>query len=133
VDTILQLGEVRYFRFRRRAIGVPPLSYKKGRVLFELYTRARALMKLLAEKGAKEHETEYYATLEKIKRFIGKNSFAAGRMLRFLRRVGLTRNPFENATEFELLQIADFFLRGRTVSTVRYSTEEVPAMLTETR
>jgi len=132
VDTILQLGETRYCRFRRRAIGVPPLSYKKGRILFELYTRARALMKLLAETGEKEHEKEYYAKLEKIKRFLNKNSFPMGKFTRFLRTIGLGRNVFENATEFELLELADFFLRGRTQSSVQYSTEEIPAMQMET-
>src|SRR6185369_16519049 len=51
IEPILTLGETRYFMFRRRAFGVPPLPYKKGQQMLVMHMRALALASILRSKG----------------------------------------------------------------------------------
>lgn len=120
IETVLSLGDTRYFRFRRWTIGVLPLPFKKGQALLDLYLKTMAMGKIVAEKGDKDVQSQYYRNLGKLKRMLWRHAYPTGRLLRMLRRVGVMRNPFRLATEGELLEIADFFLRGRTKSNVQF-------------
>lgn len=121
IEPVLTLGEVRYFAFRRHTYGVPPLPYKRGHAMLGVYTRTLALTKLIAERGDKSLEDEYYRNLDWFKSMFWRHGFRTGKMMRLMRRLHLLRNPFAMATEKEVLEIADFFLKGRTKSNVQFS------------
>lgn len=118
VEPVLDLGTVRYYRVGRFAFGIPPLAFKTGHQILDAYTKAMALALVMSKGGTTEQKTEYYRTLDTLSRLLWKYSFPAGRRYRIMRRLGMLRNPFARATEQEILDIANFFLRGRTMSSV---------------
>lgn len=122
VETVLGLGGTRYFRLRTLGLfGVPALPYRAGQLLVEVFTYTVARAKLIAEgKGTAETEEQYYNGLDHLQRLLWKYSFPAGKLRRLVRRLGFLSNPYRNATERELLDIADFFLKGRMRSTVQF-------------
>ena len=120
VQPVLDLGSVRYYRVGRLAYGVPPLAYQTGHRILDAYTRAIALARVMAGKISDQAtKEEYYRTLDRLRTLLWKASFPAGRFRRVLWHLGLIPNQLRRATEQELLDIADFFLRGRTMSTVQ--------------
>lgn len=121
--TILTLGDTTFFAFRGRPFGVPPLPWAVGEQLLDLYTRALDAARRMAEGAShgrtdREAMAEYFAAVRAIAPILWKHSRPATRGLRWLRRLGLMRNPFALATEREILEVADFFLSCRTRSGV---------------
>lgn len=113
---VLDLGNRIYFTFRGRAYGVPPLPWKAGAAVHAIWTEAQQYPTPLTA----DTLPRYYATLHKLPPLLWAHCRPVGPLLRLCRRLGLLRNPFEAATETELVQLADFFLRCRMRSTVRY-------------
>jgi len=114
VQQVLDLGNLVYFTFRGRAYGVPPLPYKAGQELMVLWTEAAAFTKLTGANTAR-----YMGLLQRLPRLLWQHTRVVGRIRRWMRRLGLHRNPFLQATEKELVDLASFFLRRRTMSSVQ--------------
>lgn len=130
IASILTLGDSTYFNFRGRAFGVPPLPWKLGERLLALYLRAvdaANAMRHGASHGRTDHERmrEYYAALGELSPLLWSLCVPVSRfprLTKFLRAIGVYRNPFLGATERELLDLADFFSQRRTRSGVSFPT-----------
>lgn len=118
VEPVLSLGETTYFQFRGRAYGVPPLPWKTGERMLQVYTGTLALAADVARTGDKKSEREYYRGLSRLQSILWVSCRPVGRIRRALRLLRLHRNPFKGASEKEILELADFFLKGRTRSAV---------------
>lgn len=110
---VLDLGNLVYFLFRGRAYGVPPLGWRDGQRLHGIWTEARDLGELTAENTA-----TYYGLIAQLPRLIRRLSFPCGKLRRLASRLRLIRNPFEQATERELVELAGLFLGRRLTSTI---------------
>lgn len=109
IETVLDLGNVTFFHFRGRAYGVPPLPWRIGQRLLRPYLEAK-------ERGASltaSTQHDYVRSLHQIAHICWRHCYPASRPLRWLRRLGLMRNPFYQATEEDLIGIANFFLARR--------------------
>ena len=113
VQAVLDLGNLVHFIFRGRAYGVPPIPYKVGLQFVDVAAKLKEFQKgeLTAETVA-----DYQAVLATLPGLIWRHSRPVGRVRRFLKRLGLLRNPFEQATEAELGERLRFFERCRTRS-----------------
>lgn len=119
VEPILSLGDTDYVLFRGRAYGVPPLPWKAGERMADL--QARLHLAIATMKGNpldEETRAGYYAALAKVPPLLWAHSRPTGKWRRFLRALGLHRNPFDGATDRELLELLDFFSSRRTRSGV---------------
>lgn len=130
VEPVLSLGEMTYFQFRGRAYGVPPLPWKTGKRMMQIYTTTIGHANLVATTGDKEAERVYFEGLEKLQNLLWKSCRPTGLIPRIFASIGLARNPFRNATEKEILDHTDFFLALRMKSNVQNSPEQMmePAM-----
>lgn len=132
IAAILTLGDSTYFNFRGLPFGVPPVAWKAGEQLLALYLRAVDAVRLMADGaslarvGDPKLRAEYFAAIAALPPILWKLCRPVGRFRRFLRAVGLHRNPFASASERELLDLADFFLQRRTRSGVQYPPTLVP-------
>lgn len=123
VQAVLDLGNARYFTFRGRAYGVPPVPYLAG----------IRLQSLLAEGAALQPtDTERLGSLmQELVRLCWSLVQPVGRIRRGLRRLGLHRNPFADATEQEIAELASFCSGCRMMSRVGDLTPTLsPAPLT---
>lgn len=119
VEPILSLGELEFVHFRGRAYGVPPLPWKAGQQLLDARLRAIDATAVLArDPRDPEMRTAYFKALAKISALLWRNCHPTGKVRRFLRRLGLLQNPWANASEWELLEHADFFVSRRMKSGV---------------
>lgn len=119
VEAILSIGDCTYFHFRGRAYGVPPLPWKAGERITDAQARAFAAMEILSSAPLDQPtRADYYKALGQISKLLWANAFPTGKWRRFLRRIGLHRNPFAGATDRELLELADFFSSRRMKSGV---------------
>lgn len=121
VQPVLALGNVEFVHFRGRAYGVPPVPLQKGKALLECYLEAngaRVEMARAARDGERDQEAEaaYFAAMARLPALLWDLTIDARRWLRWARRFGLRRNPFREATEGELLDLAHFFYWRRTKS-----------------
>lgn len=123
VEPVLSLNEMTYLHFRGRAYGVPPLPWKAGQRMLQVYTATIARANLLANRGDKKAETEYFEGLASLQTLLWRHCRPVGWGWRLLRLLGLLRNPFRRATEKEILDHTDFFLQLRMKSNVRFSPE----------
>lgn len=110
VEVVLDLGNVTFFLFRGRPYGMPPLPWKAGQKLLAAWHVVTGTPNILTPETA----PAYYEALQKIPPLLWANCYPQSRILRVLRWFGLVRNPFARATEYELAEYADFFLRRRT-------------------
>lgn len=129
LSAIFSLDQTTFFAFRGKPFGVPPLPWHVGERLLDLFTRARdaaARMALGATTGTADRDAmaEYWAAIRQMPAILWAHSYPASRPLRMLRRLRLMRNPFDRATDREIMEIADFFLSRRMTSGVQCS----PAM-----
>jgi hypothetical protein len=106
---VLAFGDIEAFLFRGRAYGVPPLPYKAGLELLELWTEASDLGSNMSHAVARR----YGAIIRRIAVLLWKHTRVVGKGRRMLRRLGLFRNPFAEATEAELVDLAARFLARR--------------------
>jgi hypothetical protein len=123
LEPVLSLGALRYFTLRGKVYAVPPVSFKLGQRVLDLRIKAisAALSLQNPSTSTKEKQVEYYKTLQRLSSIMGRNAYRVGGQWKILRALRLTRNPFSATTEEELMEIADFFLQGRTKSSVQFS------------
>jgi len=116
VDVVLDLGDTCYITFRGRAFGVPPVAWRVGQKILA----QRMAATTAAGNGILTAQTTgpYYEALGRLAQTLWRHARPTGRMRRMAKRLGLLRNPFQEATEGELVQLADFFLGRRMTSTV---------------
>lgn len=119
VEPILSLGDTEYFHFRGRAFGVPPLPWKAGQRIAELQARALNAVARLSSKPLDDGtRADYYLALGQVPALLWANCRPTGKWRRFLKAIGLARNPFDGATDRELLELLDFFSSRRMKSGV---------------
>lgn len=132
VEAILSLGSVRYFTFRGTVYGVPPVPFKVGEQILDLHvqvlTLARTIVTTKTSQISAESSKEYFKALSRLSSVLWKNMRPIGKVRKFIWRIGGMRNPLRGATEMEVKDITDFFLQGRTKSSVQFSTESIPAI-----
>lgn len=109
IETVLDLGNSVYFHFRGRAYGMPPLPWRVGQRMLSLWLEVAAIKSPLT----KDTRVEYARLLSQFPRLLWRNCYPQGRVNRWLRRLGLLRNPFNVATEQEIVELANFFLSRR--------------------
>lgn len=119
VEPILSLGDTEYFHFRGRAFGVPPLPWKAGQRITELQARAfNAMARLSTDPTDDKTRADYYGALAQVPALLWSHCRPTGKWRRFLRALHLHRNPFDGATDRELLELLDFFSSRRMKSGV---------------
>lgn len=106
VQAILDLGALIFFHWRGRTYGVPPLPWKRGAALMDAYLDAQSYGTPLT----KESAPHYYAALARMSREIWHCTRPTGWWRRALRRLHILSNPFREATEAELAELALFYL-----------------------
>jgi len=113
---VLDLGNLKYFTFRGRAYGVPPVPYKEGLELATLQSQVETFV------GQMSQETipDYLKLLRTIHARLWDLCVVTGPIQRKLRAWGLLRNPFRKCTEAELGELLGFFLTRRMTSGVGY-------------
>lgn len=125
INAILTLGDETFFVFRGRPYGVPNPPWKVSEIIDDLYTRALGAIETMRQgalhsedyKAARE---EFKAVMPQIAPLLWKHSRPVGWWRRSLRALGLLRNPFEQATDQELMRLIDFFWRCRMKSGVQF-------------
>lgn len=127
VEAILSLGDVRYISFRGKAYRIPPVPYKLGQQVLDMYTKATGLSRDVARTGSKESADAYYRAMNQLATLLWRHVRPIGTVRRVFWKFGLMVNPFRDASEKEVTDVADFFLQGRMMSSVRSISEaEVP-------
>ncbi len=123
VYQVLNLGDVRYIKFRRSMFIIPIVPHKLGERVSDVYVRTLVAAAEVLKPKDVEAQTEakrvYYAGLATLARLLWTHIYPASRIGRVLRRLRLARNPFKNASEMEVRQLTDFFLQCRTMSSVQ--------------
>lgn len=113
---VLELGDITFFTFRGRPFGVPPVPRREGQRLHLLWLEARSYESPLTfETGPK-----YHAAIAHLPALLWHLTRPVGRLNRALRFLGLLRNPFEQATEQELIELAMLFLSRRRMSSIGF-------------
>lgn len=125
LEAILTLDQSTFFAFRGRPFGVPPLPWAVGERLLDLYTRATDAAVRMARSSSdgvadRDAMAEYFDAIRAMPEILWANCEPASRPRRWLRRLGLMRNPFARAGDRELMEIADFFLSRRMKSGVQF-------------
>lgn len=114
VSPLLELGATVFILFRGRAYAVPPVPWRLGEKLAAL--RAAAVNfgpELLADQTP-----SYYKLIGELPKLLWGHMRPVGLMWRLLRKLRLLRNPFQQATEAELVELSDFVLGRRMRSSV---------------
>ncbi len=125
VEPILSIGDTEYFHFRGRAFGVPPLPWRAGQRIAELQARALGAIERLSVKPTDERtRADYYVALAQVPPLLWANCRPTGKWRRFLanrffRFIRFSRNPFDTASDRELLELLDFFSSRRMKSGVQ--------------
>ena len=115
---ILDLGTMTYFTFRGRSYGVPPLPWRLGERILDAWLEVCSH----GEQLQKEDLPAYYAALDRMVEAMWEATRPPGRWRRWLKRLGLARNPYRDATEGELAELAVFFLGRRMKSSGQLAT-----------
>lgn len=110
LDTVLDLGNIVFFTFRGRAYGIPPLAWRDGERLLDCWLEAQEIGMQLERNTLRQ----YYRCIANLQRLLWKNTRPTGPFRRLLRFLHLHRNPFRDATEGELAELAVFLLGRRT-------------------
>lgn len=108
---VIDLGETVLFAFRGRAYVLPPLAFKKGHELLDVWLKAQEF----GSSVERSRLPEYRKLVARLAVMIWRCCYPAGRGWRMMRALGLLRNPFNNASEGELAELAVFIL-GRRMS-----------------
>lgn len=128
VEAVLAIGSVRYFTYRNHLFAIPPVPFKLGQKVMSLYIRTLADTKEVIRTGNEEATKSYYRQLESLSRALWSHVKPTGHVRRSLKWMRISRNVFRDASEKELLDITNFFLKGRMMSTVQ-ATETTPEEL----
>lgn len=117
IEPVLSIGQTQFIHFRGRAFGVPPLPWQAGEALTDAHVTAIEALEILASNGKdRDALRSYYSALPRIAALIWANCYPTGKGRRFLKAIGLARNPFRRASDGELLEYSDFFLARRMKS-----------------
>jgi hypothetical protein len=124
LQPVLTLGDEEFILFRGRAYGVPPVPLKEGEELLEAYLAALHAARAMAtaaleQNDAPELRAAYFGAMRRIPALLWALTREPRPILRLLRAWGLRRNPYLDATEAELLELAGFFYARRTRSGVQ--------------
>lgn len=122
LGAILDLGTMVYFQFRGRSYGVPPLPWREGEKLLDAWLELRSY----GEHVDRDNLDGYYGALRRISRLLWRNCRPPGRLPKLLKALGLKPNPFIQANETELAELALFFLGRRTTRTGSLRTTPAP-------
>lgn len=106
---VFAIGDIEFYHFRGRRYGVAALPYKVGLELLELWTEARDL----GEKMTHAEARRYGQIIARMVRLMWPRMRLIGPGRRMLRRLGLWRSPFTEATEAEIVDLAHRFLTRR--------------------
>ena len=123
LQNVMDLGNMVFFTFRGRAFGIPPLAWREGERLLDLWLQAK-------EFGAideREKIRPYFRVIRKLRKLIWRNCVPTGPTRRLLNFLHLHRNPFRAATEGEIVEIALFILGRRMRSSAPAPDTETPA------
>ncbi len=123
VTAVLSLGDTRYYQVLGRVYCIPPIPFKTGQRILDAQTRCLAAATRAATLGSKEDITAYFAGLGELARLLWKHMRPTGRVRRIMRRLHMLRNPFVRCSEKDIQTLTDFFLQGRTKSSVRAISE----------
>ena len=115
LDAILDLGNIVFFTFRGRAYGIPPLAWRDGERLLDAWLEAKELGAQLERKTLRP----YFRCIQRLQQLLWKSTRPTGPVRRLLRFAHLHRNPFRDATEGELAELAVFMLGLRMRSAGR--------------
>jgi hypothetical protein len=120
VQQVLDLGNLTVLHFQGRQYGVPSVPYKVGLEFVRVAEEVTAFQKI-----TRTNRAEYEALLTDIARLIWRNCYPLRG--RWLKRLGLLRNPFLGATEADLGEVIRFFDKCRTRSSVLFQTTTTPS------
>lgn len=112
VRAMLDLGTLTYFSFRGRSYGVPPLPWESGLALLDAYLEARSM----GDDLSREDLERYGRAVKRMARIMWKLTRPIGFRSRLFKALGLLRNPYLEANEGEVGELAVFFLGRRTNS-----------------
>ena len=116
VRAILDLGNMIYFEFRGRAYGVPPLPWREGERLLDDWL----LLRGLGDTVERAKLSQYFGSLRRMAKVMWRNTRPIGHVLRLAKALRILRNPFLDASESEIAELAVFFLGLRTRSTASF-------------
>lgn len=123
VEQVLAIGAVRYITFHDRTFRIPPVPFRLGQRVLQVYVQSNEHARAVALSGKKEYTDKFYQDLELLAKLMWQHIRPVGKIRRFFWRIGLMRNPFRKASEGEMRAICDFFLQDRMKSSVRSMSE----------
>lgn len=110
LGAMLDLGNTIYFPHRGRAYGVPPLPWRQGEQLINVWLEAEEY----GDQITRETSAPYYRCIALLAKLIWKNTYPTPLWRRIAKALHLSRNVFLDATEREVSDIALFLLERRT-------------------
>jgi hypothetical protein len=121
LEAVLALGDTEFIQFRGRAYGVPPVPLQPGIRLTQAYATARETLTALGvAPNDPQRAAAYQVAVQKLPPLLWDLVRPVGRFRILCRWIGLHRNPFRDASEGELLELAAFFLPRRMRSGVQF-------------
>lgn len=119
------LGSSDSFRWRGKSYLVPALSWRAGLALMD----ARLTAQDCRDVERVEVRKRYTQMLGLIEKIIWRNCRPINPVSRLLWRLRLARNPFRLATEQEVIDLADFFLKCRMRSHVQFRPKDLNSLM----
>lgn len=118
VQPLMQLGEDQLLEFNGQLLRIPPVPFRAGLRLNELWLRVQT-----AEQGERTGDAAAACAriIAELVRLMGSLARPTGAVRPLLWRLGYRPNPFSLATEMEVGALVDFFVMCRTKPTVRLS------------
>lgn len=116
LDAVLDLGNMVFFTFRGRAYGIPPLAWRTGERLLDAVLELEGL----GSQISRDSIHAYYGCVRRLQDTLWRASRPVGPVRRLLRLLRLHRNPYRQATEAEVMQLAYFFLTRRMAAESAY-------------
>jgi hypothetical protein len=102
----------------------PPVPFKLGQRMLDAYTDSLSAAQSVVMDGSNKVDSDrYFKRCRQMSRMLWSHIRPAGRARRFCRWIGITRNPFMQISEKELVEVVDFFLQGRTKSSAQFMSE----------
>lgn len=119
IEPLMQLGADQFFTYSGQMLRLPPISFRDGMRLNQLWIRMAKLSNVdeLDEKTI----AECSALFHEVVTLLGRLVRPVGWIRAIAWRCGFRRNPFGNATEREVPALVGFFSTCRTNTPVRLS------------
>lgn len=119
VEAVLSLGDAQYFIFHNYLMAIPPVPYKLGQKILAIYTRSLADAQQVTKTGDQKAIDSYYRQLTILSKLMWGHVRLVKHWRRVLKRFGLIRNVFADASEKEMQELCNFFLQCRMMSNVQ--------------